>query len=143
MTSILTRWLPILAGLLLATIYPEALLAMPRNDNTSFDVQYIPLDAEFYVPPTRADIWKSGVRIASDSAALTGLFAAIANQKGLLPRPMDWKALRVLIVRKSDGREVFITSGRRILSGSRAFEIDQGITDLVIDEIEKQVNNAK
>jgi hypothetical protein len=132
-----------LAGLLLATIYAESMLAMPRNGNESFDVHYIPLDAEFYVPPTRADLRTYGVRMPSDSAALTSLFAAIAKQKGLMPRAMDWKALRILIVRKSDGKEVFITSDKRILSDGRAFDIDRVIIDVIIDEMKRQADRIK
>jgi hypothetical protein len=71
------------------------------------------------------------------------LFAAIAKQKGLMPRAMDWKALRILIVRKSDGKEVFITSDKRILSDGRAFDIDRVIIDVIIDEMKRQADRIK
>jgi hypothetical protein len=111
-------------------------LAMAKEcEPDSFNIFYIPIDVEFYVPPTREDIMRLGDNFEMDSCVLSDLFIKISNQDGVEPQSEDYKSLRILIIRKSDGREVFITVEKRVLSEDKIYNIDVKIIDNVINEI--------
>lgn len=43
-------------------------------ESSKFTVYYFPLDMDFYIPPSPADIMKSGIRFEIDSCLLNDMF---------------------------------------------------------------------
>ena len=108
-----------------------------------FNIFYLPLEADFYIPPTREYIIQHGINFEMDSCELTSLFKEIFEQEGAEPQSEDYKGLRILIVNKKDGRELFITSDKKILFEGKKYNIGVRIVDNVLSEIVNLIKTKK
>lgn len=100
-----------------------------------YTVYYLPLEAEFYVPPTREHIMKNGTRIEMNSSTINKLFKSLSLLEGSVPQKGDYARLRILIVNNSIGDKLLITADKRIISNNMIYEIDIQVVETVLKEI--------
>jgi hypothetical protein len=110
--------------------------------NKIFTVYYIPLEVDFFVPPSRQDIINKGVNFEIESNAIYNLFKEVKKQKGSEPRCEDYSGLRVMIVNNRDDSELFITVDKVILSLSqkKRYNISETVIDEIVEEIKDYMN---
>ena len=128
-----------ITGLILVMLFSLSTIAMTGKPE-SYNIFYLPLEAEFYVPPTREYIMQHGTKFEMTSPALTSLFTIISNKDGVEPKSEYLKSLRVL-VRKNDGEELLITSDKRILSGSKKHDVEEKVVDGILKEMANVIKN--
>lgn len=102
-----------------------------------FEIFCLPIEAEFYIPPTKEYIIQHGVKIEITSSILTTLFKKSHDKKGTKGTSDGLKSLRILITNKNDGKSIFITSERQILRGNKKYNLDKRIITNVLKEIKK------
>jgi len=85
------------------------------EDFRKYIVYYVPLNVHYYVPPSREDIMKWGVRFEIHSPVLDGMYEAINVQNGEKLTSNDCSLVRILIINNA-GREVLITQDKTIIS---------------------------
>lgn len=116
--------------------------AMSCESNT-FDIYYLPIEAEFYVPPTREYIIRYGTHLETDSCTMDIIFKEVSKQKGLDLQEGDFKRLRVMIVDKKDNRELFITAEKKVILRDKNYIVDIKVVDDAINVIVALVNAKK
>lgn len=114
-------------------------IAMSCESNI-FNIYYLPLEAEFYVPPTREYMLQHGINIKINSCAITSIFKTISEQKGVEPQSEDYKRLRILILGKKDDSEIFITSDKTVISRDKKYMVDVKVVDEALKEIVDLIN---
>ena len=117
-------------------------IAMACETNT-FNIYYLPIDADFYIPTTREYIKQHGINFEMDSCELTSLFKTVTDQSGVEPQIEDYKVLRILIISKSDNSEIFITSDKQVISNDKKYNVDVKIVDNVLNEIVGFISSKK
>jgi len=117
-------------------LLPILLLSMAlRGEVHTFDVYYLPLEAEFYVPPTEEYIEKNGLHLKMTSEFLTLLFSEIRQENAERAQSDDYKILRIKIVDNATKQSVFITAERQILSEGKKYRIQQKLINDALNEI--------
>lgn len=111
-------------------------------ESRQFKAFYLPLDASFYVPPTRDYIVQYGNEVELSSCELVRLFEIVASQKGTEPQPEDLASLRILIVDESDGGDVFITAKKRILHMNSSYDVKADLVEKIIREIRDKLGDG-
>ena len=109
----------------------------------TFKIYYYPLDLQVYIPLTPEGIEKGGLQIELTSCALTELFQNVNNRNVGLIKSADDMNLRIKIISNKDGKVVYITTQKRILSEGNKYNIDKKIVNVVLDEIitaSKEIN---
>lgn len=104
-------------------------------ESNCFIIYYMPIEANFYTPPTRDYIIKHGKKIELESYKIKKLFDEISKQNGLNPLPEDYQSLRIMIMKKDDGKEIFITTDKRVLFKKRRYNIDMKDVEDALKEI--------
>jgi glyoxylate utilization-related uncharacterized protein len=110
-------------------------------ESNCFIVYYMPIEANFYTPPTRDYIIKHGKKFEIESYKIKKLFDEISKQDGLKPQLEDYQSFRILIIKKDDMKEVFITSDKRILFKDLRYDIDIKVIDDILEEILSFLHN--
>ena len=102
-----------------------------------FNVYYLPLEMNLYVPPSREDIMKNGIKFEIDSFLIKELFEMIYNMKGVKLLQKDYTGLRIMIVNKKNNDEIFITVDKVLLSISKKkkYIIKTQFTDKILKEL--------
>ena len=85
------------------------------EDFQKYIVYYVPLDVNYYAPPSREDIMKWGVRFEIHDPVLDGMYEAINVQNGEMLTSKDCALIRILII-NNVGREIFITQDKTAIS---------------------------
>lgn len=109
----------------------------------SFTIYYVPLEIQFYVPPTPEYIEKHGTKIQIKSNMLTDLYNKINENSKFIVSNEDMKSLRVKIQRDKDGKIIYITSDKHILSNGKRLTVDKLIVDSVLKEIKENIKQKK
>ena len=123
------------------------------GDFRKYTVYYVPLEIDFFVPPSRENIMKGGARFEIQSSVLDAMYEAINEQKNEEILTFDdCSLIRVLIINNA-GKEVFITQDKIIVSiqdnkkyifnSSKIDEILRVITVIGDDLYEKKVEFFK
>ncbi len=107
-------------------------------ESGSYNIYYLPLEAEFYIPPTREYIMQHGINIEMKSCLLDEIFKKISDQEGVVSQSEDLKRLRIMIVDKCNGTELFVTSEKKVLTGDKSYNIGIEIISEVLKEIAKE-----
>ncbi len=124
-----------LMKLLITVCVMSAMSFVMAGKPDSFNIYYIPLEVEFYVPPDRNYIMQNGVSFELDNGEVGGLFKEIVSQKNTAPQVKEHKNLRVLIVNKTDDSEMFITSKKNIVYMNKKYDVRPEIIDGILSEI--------
>lgn len=104
-----------------------------------YKVYYLPLDAEFYIPPTEEYIEKNGLQFEIASANLNHLFVNVTGKnKGEL-NENDSKGLRIKIIEMRSARNILITAEKKVLSNGVRYNIDKTIINKALSDITEQV----
>jgi hypothetical protein len=98
-------------------------------DEETYVIHCLPLDADFYVPPDREYIIKHGKMVEMKSPETTSLYGSLQKMKSSKVTTEDLGRLRVLIVRKTDKAEFYITSEKKIIVSDKKYEVDEKIVD--------------
>ena len=85
------------------------------GDFRKYVVHYVPLDVDYYAPPSREDIIKWGVRFEIYSPVLDEMYEVVNAQNGEILSSDDRALIRILII-NNDNREIFITQDKTIIS---------------------------
>lgn len=117
--------------LIIGVLYSSATMAC---NSYKYNIYYLPLEAEFYMPPTREYIIKYGTKIEMESCTITNIFKKIKTG-GIEPQNEDYKGLRILIINPKEESELFITLDKKILSRGKVYVLDVNIIDKVLKEI--------
>ena len=109
------------------------------GDFRKYIVYYVPLEVDYYVPPSREDIMKTGVRFEIQSPVLDEMYDVINAQNGKILTPDDCALIRIMII-SNTGKEIFIAQDKIIVSiqdnkkyilgNSKVDEILRVITDV-------------
>lgn len=131
----------IIAFIFLILVSPMAIVC----EENRFSIFYLPIEAEFYIPPTREYIMKHGINFDMDSCLLKDFFSHIFAQEGVKSQINDQKGLRIMIINKTDRREIFITSDKKILSvdKNKKYNIEIEIVNNVLKEIRGLIKTKK
>ena len=121
-------------------ILPVLLLSLVSiSEGHTFDIFYLPLDAEFYVPPTEEYIVKNGLHLKMTSEALQLLFGEITQKNAERAQTDDYKRLRIKIVDCATRKSVFITAERQVVGEGKKYHIQQKLINDVLNEILSKV----
>jgi len=114
-------------------------------DSGKFIVYYLPLNADFYVPPSREDIVRDGTAININSCLLNTLFAEIKQRNGDNITQNDLSGLRVLIINLKTKEELFITTDKNIISikNKEKYDVNLFLVDDLMKEIVEAVERNK
>ncbi len=116
-------------------------MAMACEKNR-YNIYYIDLEDEFFIPLTREDIIQNGTNFEIDSCNLTILFEKVIEKKER-GKSTDLKDLRILVVRKKDSRELFITAVKKIVYKNKEYKLDSVIVNDVLLEIDNYIKENK
>ena len=106
-------------------------------------IYYIPIDAEFYIPPTRDYIIKYGAKIEITSRKIDDLFKMLSVEKGANLNDEDSKNWRILITKRNSKKEVIITSDKQCIFSNKKYHIKENIIEDIVDEIVSNLHNTK
>jgi len=100
----------------------------------TYRIYCLPLDAEFYVPPDREQIFKYGKMVEITSPMISSLFLLQNKQSSKATSECKGR-LRVLIMRISDKVELFVTAERKIIISDSVYVVDEGIVNDLLTQI--------
>ena len=100
-----------------------------------FKIYYIPIDAQFYIPLTPEDIEKNGEQLIISSCEISKLFDVIKKDNFDVPDKDDLSGLRIKIINMSDGKELYITTEKNIITENKKYRIDKKIIDAALKVI--------
>ena len=116
--------------------------AMPCNGD-SFKIYYIPIEAQFYIPLTPEDIEKNGEQLIIKSCEISKLFDAIKKDKFDVADNDDFTGLRIKIINMTDGKELYITTEKNLVTGNRKYKIDKKTIDVALNVIIDSLKHHK
>lgn len=109
----------------------------------SFKIFYIPIDAQFYVPLMPEDIEKNGDQLIIKSCEISKLFDVIKKDIFDVPNKDDFSGLRIKIINMSNGKELYITTGKNIITENRKYMPDKETIDSALEVIVDFLNLHK
>jgi hypothetical protein len=124
-------------GLLLSNSF-----AMSCKGDT-FKIYYVPVEAQFYVPLTPEDIEKNGDQLMIKSCAISKLFDALKKNNFDIADNDDFTGLRIKIINMSDGKELYITTEKNIITENRRYKIDKKTIDAALNAIVDSLKHHK
>jgi hypothetical protein len=111
------------------------------NSSCNVTVYYLPLEVEFYAPPTLEYIKKYGEVIDGRKLeSVCKLISYISTKDGIKELHGEDKRLRILIVDNNTNKNIFLTSSKKIVVDGMLFKVDEEVFDLALMEI---VNTLK
>jgi len=116
----------------LLCLFPTIIMACKSD---IFIVYYLPIEANFYVPPTREYIMKHGFKFEINSSVIERLFKNLSSDNEVEVKNEDYNNLRILIIRKKDDIELFITADKQVLSKDKKYNINRIIIEDALNEI--------
>jgi hypothetical protein len=90
-------------------------------ESKGYDIYYLSLESDFYMPPTRDYIIKYGAPFKTYSTTIADLFADVSKQKGIHAQETDYEKLRILIIDKHGDRELYITVDKTALFQNKKY----------------------
>lgn len=104
--------------------------------NCQVTAYYIPLEVEFYAPPTAEHIKLKGIPIIKKRLeAVCNLINNLKNSKqGKVAESSD-KNLRVMIIDHLFDEAIFLTADRKVIKNNEVFQIERKIFDAALEEI--------
>jgi hypothetical protein len=127
-------------------LLPSSVLA---SCNKTYEIHYLPLSAEFFIPPSRKLILKAGKHFTVTSCEAEGIFKVLNKTEIDKAQKYDMKRLRVLVIEPNKHKEFFITAEKEIIYKGRQITVDTELVKKVIEQIkekvgvDRQVNNPK
>jgi hypothetical protein len=106
-------------------------------ESSKFEIFYIPIEREYYVPPSREDIMKYGTHFEIKSCLLNDLFKNLYNQNGMVSNADDLAMIRIMIVNKYDNTEIFIATDKILISLTK--NIKYNIHTEIINNVLKEL----
>lgn len=114
------------------------------NSNCNVTVYYLPLEVEFYMPPTLEYIKEYGDLIErSKLSSVCDLINHIANLKGEKGLQGEDKKLRILIIDHNTSKNIYLTSSKKIILDEKLFEVSEAIFGPALMEIVNIVHKRK
>lgn len=111
--------------------------------DVSYTVYYLPLEVQFYVPPTDEYIEKYGTKLANlKSVKIDALFDQLSGVDK--SKDVDeYKMKRVKIINNMDGKVLYLTSNKKVLFENYIYKVDKKLVDAVIKVIVNAVEVEK
>ena len=106
-------------------------------------IYYLPIDADYYIPPTRDYIIKYGTKIEITSRMIDDLFKMLSVETGVNLNDGDSKNWRILITKRNSKKEIIITSDKQCIYSNKKYHIKENIIEDIIDEIVDNLHNTK
>lgn len=106
------------------------------NSNCNVTVYYLPLEIEFYLPPTLEYIKEYGDPIErSKLGSVCDLINHISTLKGEKELHGEEKRLRILIIDHNTNKNIYLTSNKKIVMDEKLFEVSDEIFGPALMEI--------
>lgn len=102
----------------------------------SFEIFYLPLNADFFVPPDPEYIKRYGVYHCVDWPNVGTLFDIVERANGTMIPNDDLSGLRIVIVRKSDAHVLYVTSDKSILTDTLKFQSENDVLESLLRQLQ-------
>jgi hypothetical protein len=124
-------------------MFPGFLMAC---ESSTFEIFYIPIEVDFYMPFTREYIMKYGTKFQIDSCLLYDLFNnKIYRQDGISSSAEDYGRLRIMIIDNIKHIEIFITQDKKVLSLVKKikYNVDINVVDDILKELKEKSEKVR
>ena len=101
----------------------------------TYAVYCLSLEASFFSPPDKEYIMKYGKKVETTSTIITTIFSSLDSRQSSIATTEDLGRLRILIVRKSDNHEFYITSDGKIIAFNKKYDVEEKIIDDMLNQI--------
>jgi hypothetical protein len=116
-------------------IFTVILLSLTSCGIKNSKVYYIPLDVDLYGYPTPEEIMKYGVEMDFPSNSIEKLFEDITDINVLETIDLTSQNLRIKIIRKEDGKTIWINQNKKVFSENKSYKIDEEVVNLALKDI--------
>jgi len=106
-----------------------------------FKVYYVPLEANFFGPPTPEVIERIGTEIQLSSCKLEELYDICEKSQLGMHRDNEFMMIRIKIIRVKDGKTLYISQNKQILSDNgRLYNIDTKLVERALEDITSHIS---
>lgn len=105
------------------------------GDPCTFEVHYVPLEMEFYVPPTPEHIVENGDEYVVYSEAICRIYMGIMDKPSEVPVGDSFKRIRIRIHSINSSKVFYLTADKEVVDEDFLYTVDEELFSEAMKEI--------